>query len=215
MSLGSTRVHRLAAATLLSMAVGGLLSATGCGRPDQGESGKVSGPAAHRRATPAARNVVLVTIDTLRTDRISSYGSDRVDTPNIDRFAEEGVRFTNAATTVPFTLPAHSSILTGLYPTGHGVRENVGYTLDPQIPTLAEVLSTAGWSTAGFVSAFVLDGRWGIARGFDHYFDDFDLSGFESANLSSVQRRGDETVAEAVRWLDRRPSSWSPITGAR
>jgi len=206
MSLGSTRVHRLAAATLLSMAVGGLLSATGCGRPDQGESGKVSGPAEHRRATPAARNVVLVTIDTLRTDRISSYGSDRVDTPNIDRFAEEGVRFTNAATTVPFTLPAHSSILTGLYPTNHGVRENVGYTLDARVPTLAEVLSTAGWLTAGFVSAFVLDGRWGIARGFDHYFDDFDLSGFESANLSSVQRTGDVTVAEAIRWLDRRPS---------
>jgi len=206
MILGSTRFHRLAAATLLSMALGGLLSATGCGRPDQGESGKVSGPAEHRRATRAARNVVLVTIDTLRTDRISCYGSDRLDTPNIDRFAEEGVRFTNAATTVPFTLPAHSSILTGLYPPGHGVRENVGYTIDGRVPTLAEVLSNAGWATAGFVSAFVLDGRWGVGRGFDHYFDDFDLSGFESANLSSVQRTGDVTVAEAVRWLDRRPS---------
>ncbi len=107
---------------------------------------------------------------------------------------------------MPFTLPAHSSILTGRYPPGHGVRENVGYTLDPRVPTLAEVLSTAGWSTAGFVSAFVLDGRWGVGRGFGRFFDDFDLSGFESANLSSVQRRGDETVAEAIRWLDERPS---------
>jgi len=167
-------------------------------------------------ATPAATepleraprrdlNIVLITIDTLRTDRISCYGSDRVDTPNIDGFAGEGVLFTNAATTVPFTLPAHSSILTGLYPPGHGVRENVGYTLDPRVPTLAEVLSIAGWSTAGFVSAFVLDGRWGVGRGFGRFFDDFDLSGFESANLSSVQRRGDETVAEAIRWLDERP----------
>ncbi len=150
-------------------------------------------------------NVILITIDTLRSDRVSSYGSDRVDTPHVDRFAEEGVRFANAASTVPFTLPAHSSIHTGLYPTGHGVRENVGYTLDDAIPTLAEVLSDGGWSTAGFVSAFVLDRRWGIGRGFDHYFDDFDLSGVENPNLSSVQRSGDVTVAQTINWLDRRP----------
>ena len=81
----------------------------------------------------------------------------------------------------------------------------MGYTLDPGIPTLAEVLSNEGWTTAGFVSAFVLDRRWGIGRGFDHYFDDFDLSDFETPNLSSVQRSGDVTIAEAVRWLDDRP----------
>ncbi|MCW8984914.1 MAG: sulfatase-like hydrolase/transferase [Thermoanaerobaculales bacterium] len=150
-------------------------------------------------------NVVLVTIDTLRSDRVSCYGSNLVDTPNIDSFASEGVLFSNAASTVPFTLPAHSSILTGLYPPGHGVRENVGYTLDPGIPTLAEVLSDGGWTTAGFVSAFVLDGRWGIGRGFDHYFDDFDLAEFDTPNLSSVQRSGDVTIGEAVRWLDGRP----------
>lgn len=152
-----------------------------------------------------SHNVILVTIDTLRLDRVSSYGSDRVDTPNMDSFASEGVRFANAASTVPFTLPAHSSILTGLYPPGHGVRENVGYTLDGAVPTLAEVLSDGGWSTAGFVSAFVLDRRWGIGRGFDHYFDDFDLSDFETPNLGSVQRSGDVTIAEAIRWLDQRP----------
>jgi arylsulfatase A-like enzyme/Tfp pilus assembly protein PilF len=84
------------------------------------------------------------------------------------------------------------------------VRENVGYTLDPGIPTLAEVLSDGGWSTAGFVSAFVLDSRWGIGRGFDHYFDDFDLAEFDTPNLGSVQRSGDVTIAEAVRWLDDR-----------
>ena len=82
----------------------------------------------------------------------------------------------------------------------------MGYTLDPGVPTLAEVLSGAGWASAGFVSAFVLDRRWGIARGFDHYFDDFDLSGLERApNLSAVQRSGDVTIAEAVGWLDGRP----------
>jgi arylsulfatase A-like enzyme/Tfp pilus assembly protein PilF len=150
-------------------------------------------------------NVILITIDTLRSDRVSCYGSDLVDTPNIDSFASEGVLFSNAASTVPFTLPAHSSILTGLYPPGHGVRENVGYTLDASIPTLAEVLSNGGWSTAGFVSAFVLDRRWGIGRGFDHYFDDFDLKDFDTPNLSSVQRSGDVTIAESIQWLDGRP----------
>jgi arylsulfatase A-like enzyme/Flp pilus assembly protein TadD len=155
---------------------------------------------------PEDTNIILITLDTLRTDRLSCYGSDRVQTPNIDSFAADGVRFSNAASTVPFTLPAHSSILTGLYPPGHGVRENVGYVLDKKLPTLGTVLGQAGWSTAAFVSAFVLDGRWGIDRGFDHYFDDFDLSEMESASMGSVQRSGDETVAEAVRWLDQRPS---------
>jgi arylsulfatase A-like enzyme len=183
----------------------GVLVATGCGRSERTEQPEER-PAVDWRGeiAPNDLNVILVTIDTLRSDRVSSYGSDLVDTPNIDGFASEGVLFSNAASTVPFTLPAHSSILTGLYPPGHGVRENVGYTLDPSIPTLAEVLSDGGWNTAGFVSAFVLDGRWGIDRGFDHYFDDFDLADFDTPNLGSVQRSGDVTIAEAVRWLDGR-----------
>jgi arylsulfatase A-like enzyme/Tfp pilus assembly protein PilF len=156
---------------------------------------------------PSETNVILITLDTLRTDRLSCYGSDLVDTPNIDGFADEGVRFSDAAGTVPFTLPAHSSILTGLYPPGHGVRENVGYVLGEDLPTLAAILGQGGWDTAGFVSAFVLDGRWGIDRGFNHYFDDFDMAQMESPDMASVQRRGDETVAEAVRWLDHRPSA--------
>jgi arylsulfatase A-like enzyme/Flp pilus assembly protein TadD len=163
-----------------------------------------------RRVTDAVEpedlNVILITLDTLRTDRLSCYGAARVDTPHIDALAREGVRFTNAASTVPFTLPAHSSIMTGTYPPYHGVRENVGALLGEDIPTLAERLREAGWATAGFVSAFVLDGRWGIGRGFDHYYDDFDLSEFDTPNMGSVQRTGDETVAEAVRWLDARPA---------
>lgn len=147
-------------------------------------------------------NVVLVTIDTLRADHLASYGYSDIETPNIDALAREGVRFASATSTVPFTLPAHSSIMTGTYPPYHGVRENVGYHLGDKIPTLAELLRAQGLATAGFVSAFVLDSRWGIARGFDHYFDDFDLANMESANLGSVQRDGAETVAEAVAWLD-------------
>jgi arylsulfatase A-like enzyme/Tfp pilus assembly protein PilF len=184
----------------------GALATSGCRRTEQkAQPAETSVSEWRGEVAPHELNIVLITIDTLRSDRVSSYGSDDVDTPNIDGFASEGVLFANAASTVPFTLPAHSSILTGLYPPGHGVRENVGYTLEPEIPTLAEVLSDGGWNTAGFVSAFVLDKRWGVARGFDHFYDDFDLSGLEeSANLSSVQRSGGETIAEAVRWLDGR-----------
>jgi arylsulfatase A-like enzyme/Tfp pilus assembly protein PilF len=210
MDLSATTERWRASVALLAVPIVLFVSVSmmGCGREEQ----SVARPPVEQ---PRARslegveqkdlNVILVTLDTLRSDRLSCYGSALVDTPNIDGFASEGVLFSNAASTVPFTLPAHSSILTGLYPPGHGVRENVGYTLDPSIPTLAEVLSEGGWDTAGFVGAFVLDGRWGIDRGFDHYFDDFNLADFETANLSSVQRSGDVTIAEAVRWLDERP----------
>jgi len=156
-----------------------------------------------REAAPP--HVILITLDTLRADRLSSYGSERVATPHIDSLAAEGVRFANAASTVPFTLPAHSSMMTGTYPPRHGVRENVGYVLDESLPTLAERLAAGGWSTAAFVSAFVLDSRWGIGRGFDTYFDEFELEEGKRANLGSVQRDGAETVAEALRWLDERP----------
>ncbi|MBD3852367.1 MAG: sulfatase-like hydrolase/transferase, partial [Acidobacteria bacterium] len=189
--------------TILVLVVSVAIAASmvGCGRDEEPDQLVSTSSEWRGEIAPNDLNVVLITIDTLRTDRVSSYGSDLVDTPNIDRFASDGVLFSNAASTVPFTLPAHSSILTGLYPPGHGVRENVGYTLDDSIPTLAEVLSEGGWNTAGFVSAFVLDRRWGIGRGFDHYFDDFDLAEFDTPSLGSVQRSGDVTIAEAVRWL--------------
>ena len=153
-------------------------------------------------ASTAQPPVILITIDTLRADRLSSYGSDRVATPHIDRLAAEGVRFANASSTVPFTLPAHSSIMTGLYPPSHGVRENVGYVLAPELVTIAERFRGAGYRTGGFVSAFVLDARWGIARGFDTYVDDFDLDAMAGANLGSVQRAGPETIGHALEWLD-------------
>jgi len=207
--VSNTSERRIAFARLLPVFMCVLTASfIGCSRsepPIQAESPDVSEAKWRGGIRPGDLNVILITIDTLRSDRVSSYGSDLVHTPNIDGFASEGVLFSNAASTVPFTLPAHSSILTGLYPPGHGVRENVGYTLDPSIPTLAEVLSGGGWNTAGFVSAFVLDRRWGIGRGFDHYFDDFDLAEFDTPNLSSVQRSGDVTIGEAVRWLDGRP----------
>ncbi len=148
-------------------------------------------------------HVVLLTLDTVRADRIGAYGSS-VRTPNLDRLAAEGALFRNASTTVPFTLPAHSSMMTGLYPPTHGVRENVGYTVPTSVPTLAEELGAAGYDTAAFVSAFVLDSKWGIGRGFDHYADDFKLDKAGQLNLGAVQRSGPETLAAATDWLAER-----------
>ena len=197
------------AAVALAVVAGALLAGWlwRRGAPASGEPETAAAPAAGAgtEALPRGRrDVFLITVDTLRADRLPAYGYAGIEAPAFDALAREGVRFTSAATAVPFTLPAHSSIMTGCYPPRHGVRENVGYSLDPALPTLAETLAGAGWATAGFVSAFVLDGRWGIGRGFGTYFDDFDLGGMERADLGSVQRDGAETVAAAVAWLDRR-----------
>jgi len=151
-------------------------------------------------------NLVLVTLDTVRADRLPAYGYDGIATPALDALAREGVRFAQAATTVPFTLPAHASMLTGVYPPRHGVRENVGFALGGEPPTVAERLREAGYATAAFVSAFVLDSRWGIGRGFETYHDDFDPQLVASANLAAAQRDGAETVAAATAWLDARPA---------
>ncbi len=151
---------------------------------------------------PGDWNVVLITIDTLRADRLGCYGYADIETPHLDRLAGEGIVFEKAVTTVPFTLPAHSSIMTGAYPPIHGVRENVGYALDERLPTLAEDMAAAGRLTGGFVSAFVLDGRWGIDRGFDRYYDEFKVQDMGTLNIASVQREGTETIDQAETWLD-------------
>src|SRR5512132_3295611 len=107
-------------------------------------------------------NVLLVTIDTLRADRLGCYGYGLAHTPAIDRLAAEGVRCTDAASSAPITLPAHSSIMTGLYPPAHGVRDNGNYALGPEAVTLAERLGAAGYHTGAFVSAAVLARRYGL-----------------------------------------------------
>ena len=147
-------------------------------------------------------NIILVTADTLRADRLPVYGYDRVQTPHIDALAHDGVVFDNANTVVPLTLPAHSSMFTGTFPMYHGVRDNGGYYLDEEQVTLAETLRDAGYKTGGFVAAFVLDGRWGLTQGFDHYYDDFDFKKYDKIALDTVQRPGGEVVDEALRWLD-------------
>jgi arylsulfatase A-like enzyme/Tfp pilus assembly protein PilF len=155
-----------------------------------------------RRPAPAELNVVVVTLDTLRADRLGCYGFAGVETPNIDAVARDGIVFEQATATAPMTLPSHASILTGLIPPNHGVRDNGGFFLEPDRTTLAERLKEAGYATGAFVGAWVLDRRWGLAQGFEHYSDRFDLSKYKVVNLGTVQKSGDEVMDLALAWLD-------------
>jgi len=146
-------------------------------------------------------NLLLVTLDTTRADRIHAYGFQGVETPNLDRLAVEGVRFEQAIAPAPLTLPAHSSIFTGKFPPAHGVRDNGGFFLDDRETTLAERLRDRGFTTGGFVGAYVLDRKWGVAQGFQTYFDDFDLTKYQSLSLGSVDRPGNEVADHAIDWL--------------
>lgn len=122
-------------------------------------------------AFSAPRNVILITIDTLRADYVSYNGSKHVQTPNLDRLARQGANFTRARTPVPLTLPSHASIMTGLYPSSHGVRDNGTFRLSESQITLAQILKRKGYTTAAFIGSFVLDHRFGLAQGFDIYED--------------------------------------------
>ena len=155
-----------------------------------------------RRPAPADLNVVVVTLDTLRADRLGCYGFPGVQTPHLDGLAREGVLFEQATATVPLTFPSHASIFTGRIPPRHGVHDNGGFFLEEQQVTLAERLKQAGYATGAFVAAWVLDSRWGLAQGFDTYADRFDLSQRKLESSGSVQKRGDAVMDEALRWLE-------------
>jgi choline-sulfatase len=156
---------------------------------------------------PDDLNLLLITLDTTRADRMHAYGFDGIETPNFDRLAREGVLFDEAVAPAPLTLPAHSSIFTGAYPPAHGVRDNGGFFLDEKETTLAERLQSRGFATGGFVGAYVLDHKWGIAQGFQTYFDDFDLSKYQTLSLGSVDRPGNEVADRALAWLDKASTS--------
>jgi arylsulfatase A-like enzyme/Tfp pilus assembly protein PilF len=140
-------------------------------------------------AKPKRTNVVLITLDTTRADRLGCYGRKDASTPNLDRLAAEGVRFEEAWTPVPITLPSHLTIMTGCYPTTHGVRDNGQSKYDRRIPTLADRFKRAGYATAAVVSASVLDSGYGINAGFGIYDDR--LAG-------RAERRADETTDRAL-----------------
>ena len=146
-------------------------------------------------AVPAAstsaqgENVLLISVDTLRADRLSCYGYSGNSTPNIDRWAEEGVRFANAYTEYPLTLPAHATLLTGAYPPYHGIRENVGFTLDEDHLTLAEVFQQNGYATGAFIASYVLSSEFGISQGFETFDEDFVTAADKVLSSAAVARR--------------------------
>ncbi|MFQ5738918.1 MAG: sulfatase-like hydrolase/transferase [Acidobacteriota bacterium] len=148
--------------------------------------------------------IILISIDTLRADYLPMLGASDVRTPALQDLARKGIVFTQAVTSTPLTLPAHTSLMTGTYPLFHGVRDNSGYRLPPEIPTLAETLQKRGYTTAAFVASAVLDHRFGLNRGFETYGDEFG----ETSVLRGVlaERRADEVVDRAIQWLRRKRS---------
>ncbi len=155
-------------------------------------------------------NILLITLDTVRWDRISCYGQAKNTTPTIDKLAAEGVRYQRAITPASWTLPAHASMFTGVLPSRHGAHyvtndANAGAGLfqankmDAELPTLAEELKKAGYGTGAVISGPLLHSRFGTNKGFD-YYDDKNLF---SAKKSEFHRRAHETTDLAVQWLRR------------
>ena len=148
-------------------------------------------------------SVLLITIDTLRADRVGAYGDLKARTPALDALARQGVVFERAYTSAPITLPAHVSIMTGLLPPAHGVRGNGAFALGPTVPTLAEVLKASGRRTAAFVGGFPLSRRFGLSRGFDEYDDAMSKAG--GVNYDFAERRARDVVDSATRWMSANP----------
>jgi arylsulfatase A-like enzyme len=148
-------------------------------------------------------SVLLITIDTLRADRVGAYGDSKARTPALDALARQGVVFERAYTPAPITLPAHVSVMTGLLPPAHGVRGNGAFALGPAVPTLAEVLKASGLRTAAFVGGFPLSRRFGLSRGFDEYDDAMTKAG--GVNYDFAERRGRDVVDAATRWMSANP----------
>jgi len=150
---------------------------------------------------PIGRTVLLVTLDTTRADVLGAYGASPSPSPAFDALAARGLLAMEAQTVTPLTLPAHSSILTGLTPDHHGVRDNSGFRLDEAQTTLAERFAAGGWRTGAFVSAIVLEELFGTAQGFEVYRDDFDLTGQPDAIMTVASWPSREVVDKASAWL--------------
>lgn len=175
--------------TARALFLGVALAVTACARP----------PAAP--PPPVLKNVLIVTIDTLRADRLGVYGATNVATPNLDRLAREGAWAPQADVHVPLTRPSHVSLFTGRYPAEHGVRDNVAPPLAADVPLLSERFQRAGFATAAFIASVVLEKQSGLARGFDQYFDQLPPG--------TDRRPGDQVVAEAIDWMKGKPKSFA------
>ena len=170
----------------------------------------LAGGACRRREAPGSAasgrfNLLLITLDTTRADRLGCYGDARAATPVLDRLAREGVRFERAYTSAPLTLPAHVSLMTGRGPQAHQVRNNGTYALRPEEATLAEELRGAGFSTAAMIAAFVLEAKFGLSQGFDRYDDALDKPQGYTTFRSEIT--ADRVHGKFRRWLDTAPAA--------
>ena len=157
--------------------------------------------AASARPAKAKPNVILITIDTVRADHVGCYGYTEIKTPAIDGLCRDGVVFERAMSQVPLTWPSHVAILTGTYPFWNGVQDFTGQPLRPDVATLPEAMKRNGYATGAVVSSFVLDRSFGMARGFDSYYDFFKGSAFTEKDLALVERRADLSVDAGLKWL--------------
>jgi len=147
-------------------------------------------------STPGIKHIVLISLDTCRADYLSCYDYAKSTTPNIDALAQQGYLFSHAMAPIPLTLPAHASMLTGTIPPHHGKHENGDVHFDPSHVTLAALLKTQGYRTGAFVGATILNGRFGLNRGFDTYHDRF-------AQKGQSERRAEEVNRVAFAWLEK------------
>ncbi|MDP8980784.1 MAG: sulfatase-like hydrolase/transferase [Acidobacteriota bacterium] len=146
--------------------------------------------------------VILISVDTLRADHLSSYQAGRRPTPHIDALAKNGTLFSQVSSPFPLTLPAHAALLTSTYPLANGVEDN-GIPLPTSAVTLAAVLKKAGYHTAAFVGSFVLDRRFGLNQGFDVYDGPVDLHNKAATVPLERKRQGAQVTEAATRWLER------------
>src|SRR5512133_1957852 len=150
---------------------------------------------------PSTPNVVIITIDTLRADHLGCYGYKQIRTPNIDALARDSLQFDRAFTPVPITLPSHTVIFTGTYPTLNGMHDFSGNRLGSEPPTLAAILKEHGYTTGAVVGSAVLDSRFGLNRGFDFYYDDFDFNRLQESNLDEMERPANLVADQTLEWL--------------
>ncbi|MGB2845222.1 MAG: sulfatase-like hydrolase/transferase [Candidatus Aminicenantaceae bacterium] len=154
----------------------------------------------------AGYNVLLITIDTLRADRLSCYSRKYLKTPNIDSLAEKGILFTKTFAHTSTTLPSHTNILLGTLPIYHGVHDNSTFIVKEKFLTLAEHLKNSGYSTGAFVGAYPLDSRFGLTQGFNIYDDEYGNQ--HSQKLTYVERNAGKVVDNALNWLKSQKEPW-------
>lgn len=159
---------------------------------------------------PKSPDVLVITVDTLRADRLGCYGFEPARTPHIDRLSTEGVRVEHAVAPAPITMPSHTSIFTGLEPPAHGVRDNGAFPVPQRIETLAERLKSAGYQTQAFVSAEVLHSRYGLNQGFDGYDDEL-WNETAPTDFKRQERSADKTIDRALQWLRQRGEQGDPL----